>query len=366
MQCKKCKKEIPDGSAYCNFCGRKQETKRRTKRGNGQGTVYKDGVNWCAEITLGYIIDEGGNRRRKSKRKWGFKTRTAALEYIADLKTDRKAANVNIDTLYESFRKTTYTQLSKSKQTAYNVAWKKIKDDLCYRNIDDLTTDELQDIVDTRGTSYYTKRDIKNLLSHIYKQAMRDDYVQQNKSKFIMLPELKKTEREVFTADEINSIWNEWNTQHTQISAHILIMLYTGMRTGEMLGMKAENIHLQEHYMTGGIKTKKSQNRRIIIPTKIEPIISDLIAHAKTEKITSYSDETYFYDDWAAMQERLNLNKKLVPYCCRHTYVTNCTNLGVSPAMLQELTGHEDYETTLNYNHISVGERFNAVNALYK
>jgi site-specific recombinase XerD len=90
------------------------------------------------------------------------------------------------------------------------------------------------------------------------------------------------------------------------------------------------------------------------------------MAYSKTEKITSYSDENYFYDDWAAMQERLNLNSKLVPYCCRHTYVTNCTNLGISPAMLQELTGHEDYETTLNYNHISVGERFEAVNALYK
>lgn len=33
MLCKKCRKEISDGSIYCNYCGKKQEsTKRKTRR----------------------------------------------------------------------------------------------------------------------------------------------------------------------------------------------------------------------------------------------------------------------------------------------------------------------------------------------
>ncbi|MFR5119429.1 MAG: zinc-ribbon domain-containing protein [Ruminococcus sp.] len=44
MLCKKCRKEIPDGSIYCNYCGKKQETtKRKTRRrARGTGTIrYK-------------------------------------------------------------------------------------------------------------------------------------------------------------------------------------------------------------------------------------------------------------------------------------------------------------------------------------
>jgi site-specific recombinase XerD len=40
------------------------------------------------------------------------------------------------------------------------------------------------------------------------------------------------------------------------------------------------------------------------------------------------------------------------------------TALNVSPAMLKELAGHEDYETTLNYTHLSVEDRLKEVNRL--
>lgn len=42
-QCVKCKKEIPDGSLFCCWCGRRQQDtqKKSLKRANGTGTVYK-------------------------------------------------------------------------------------------------------------------------------------------------------------------------------------------------------------------------------------------------------------------------------------------------------------------------------------
>ena len=44
MLCKKCKKEIPDGSVFCNFCGRKQTVTaaKHRKRAHGSGTIRKD------------------------------------------------------------------------------------------------------------------------------------------------------------------------------------------------------------------------------------------------------------------------------------------------------------------------------------
>lgn len=43
MICIKCQAEIPEGSIYCNICGKKQTREKLTRknRPHGAGTVYK-------------------------------------------------------------------------------------------------------------------------------------------------------------------------------------------------------------------------------------------------------------------------------------------------------------------------------------
>ena len=85
MNCRKCKKEIPEESSFCLFCGVNQTTpKQKTKsRGNGQGSVYKlpSGL-YKAAVTLGYTL-EG---KRVVRTKSGFKTKKEALEYLPVLR----------------------------------------------------------------------------------------------------------------------------------------------------------------------------------------------------------------------------------------------------------------------------------------
>lgn len=40
---KRCHHEIPDNARFCPYCGKNQspDVRRRRKRGNGEGTVYK-------------------------------------------------------------------------------------------------------------------------------------------------------------------------------------------------------------------------------------------------------------------------------------------------------------------------------------
>ena len=60
MLCVKCKKEITEGSLFCNWCGKKQtaEKKRSRKRANSQGSVYKLSSNrtkpWIAMLPCKY------------------------------------------------------------------------------------------------------------------------------------------------------------------------------------------------------------------------------------------------------------------------------------------------------------------------
>lgn len=366
MICRKCKAEIDDNSAFCKFCGTKQVTQDRNtkKRGNGQGTVYKrPSGTWAAQVTLGYYIKDGV-KKRKTAQKYGFKTKKEAIAYINELYCpSEKSKAITLSELWELFT-ANLSALSKSKQTAYRIAWRKIEPEVSYRTIDSFSVPELQELVDSSAPSYYTRRDIKTLLSHLYKIAIRDDYTDKNRTEYITLPKLIATERQVFTVEEKEKLWSDYNNTPCPITAGMLTMLYTGIRPGELLTIRTENVHISEHYMTGGIKTKKGINRKIILPDKIKPVIEYLIQRSTHGLLLWYNKSEDFYNDWVEKRSELHINSVLTPYCCRHTYITNLTALKVSPAMLQELAGHEDYDTTLEYTHLSVTDRLQEVNRL--
>jgi integrase len=308
---------------------------------------------------------QDGKRKRKVKQKSGFRTKKEAIQYIETLRNASTAQKIpTLSELWELFGRSHMTELSKSKQTAYRIAWRKIQSDISWRTIDSFSVPELQDISDGCGTSYYTCRDIKNLLSHFYKLAIRDDYVDKNKAQYIKLPPKKSTERRIFTAEEVAALWADYQRTSAPITAHMLVMLYTGMRPGELLGASTENVHLSEHYLTGGIKTTKGKARKIIIPDKLAPVVAALLTSARRERLAYYPSSSEFYEAWRDKRQALGFSEELAPYCCRHTYITNLTALKVSPAMLQELAGHEDYDTTLEYTHLSVADRLAEVNRL--
>lgn len=365
MKCKSCMADIPDGSNFCNVCGVSQiiqtaKQKKPKARGNGQGTVYKVGSTWAAEVTLGYYMTDEGKRKRKNRRKYGFPTKKAALAYIETLRAAKPKKEINFADLYAIFERSTMQKLSLSKVQAYRKAWNRISASICFWNISEVAVPELQHVTDDCGISFYTKKDIKILLSHLYKIAIRDDYIDRNKAQYIELPELETEERTTFSEPEIAALWKD---AEQYIVQHLLVMLYTGMRPAELLSIQTENIFVPDHYMTGGVKTKKSKARKIIIPDKITDAICRLIAAAKGEKLSNYS-KNQFYAAWNSYKASRGLRSELSPYCCRHTYVTRLTALKVSPAMLKELVGHEDYETTLEYTHLSVADRLTEVNRL--
>ena len=366
MLCKKCKKEIPEAAPFCCWCGAKQSApeRKRKSRGNGQGSVYKTpSGTWAAEVTLGWYIS-GDKLKRKRARKYGFKTKREAAAYIETLRLNpEQPKTITMSALHERL-KPDLERLSKSKQTAYKIAWNKIRAEVEWRTIDSFSVPELQELVDSSAPSYYTRRDIKALISKLYQIAIRDDYEDKNRADFIKLPQLVETEREVFTDDDIAALWADYADTGDQITAGMLIMLYVGIRPGELLTIRAENVHVADHYMTGGIKTERGKRRKLILPDKILPIITRLLDDSRSYRLYYYRKDSDFYTDWAAKRAALGLRESLTPYCCRHTYITRLTALGVSPAMLQELAGHEDYDTTLDYTHLSVADRLAAVNRL--
>ena len=106
MKCRDCTADIPDGSNFCNICGAPQasaaQKHSRKKRGNGQGCVYKRGDKWAAEVTLGYILQDG-KRKRKIRRKCGFDKKKDAVAYLETLRASAPARSGRSSRRHQEF-----------------------------------------------------------------------------------------------------------------------------------------------------------------------------------------------------------------------------------------------------------------------
>ena len=360
MICLKCYKEIEDDSVYCRFCGKKQSINTRTQksksRGNGQGTVVQlPNKKWRAVVTLGF---DGEKCIRKTKS--GFRTKKEALEYLPILKSEPQVTkDITLNELYTLWKDKKYASLSKSKQTHYNTAWRRLEK-IRFRKIKDLTLEEMQELVDAAPGEYYPKRDIKVLLSHLYKIALKYEYIDKNRAEFIDLPDCETAKKDAFSKAEREVFWNDYQSGN-HFTGYILIMIYTGMRIGELYSILKDNVHLDEHYMIGGIKTEAGKNRIIPISDRIFPIVKKCYQNCDNGIIDLKLEE--FYEQWNSTVQRLPV-RALNPHCCRHTCATILAEQGVSAATIKEILGHKNYQTTLGYTHISLESKLDAINKI--
>lgn len=360
--CPKCHKELPDGAAWCCWCGAKLVATRRAKvRSNGEGSVYQYGTagKWRAEIN----IFRDGVRYHKIKS--GFKTKRDALQALPEMRElvlngQEFAQDATLQELWEMICAQTLPKLSKDKASHYRTAWTALEP-LKNAKIRNLRYAHLQPIVDAREGGYYPKRDIKALLGKMYTLALKYEYADKDYSKLLDLPPISASTRTALTEDEVQRIWQDYDAGH-EFSRYWLIMAYTGMRTGEMLTILKANTHLAEQYCTGGIKTDAGKARQIIFPDKIMPLVRE--AYRSGTKRLCEVDEKTFYAEWHDMAQRVGLQPDMTPYCLRHTTATLLAVEKVAPAIIKEVLGHTDYAVTLGYTHIPLEEKLDAMNKL--
>jgi len=362
MICRKCSVQIAEAGNFCPHCGAKQivSLKHNVKqRGNGQGTVYKlPNGKYKAEVVLGYYADETGTIKKRRRTKT-FAKKKDVIAALPALKNEYIAIDdISFQQLYAFWSQKHYQHLSKSKETAYKIAYKKCET-LHWRKVSGIKTFDMQSVVDERGASYYTKRDIKLLMHLMWKYAIQNDFCAKNYAEFIELPPLEKPKKDAFTSAEIESLWDDY--QSNEFTGYVLIMIYTGMRYGEIAQIEKQNVHLEEQYMIGGIKTDAGKNRMLPINNKILPIVKRLYMKCHS-KLLEMSEDRFrkLYKD---MISRTKI-RPLSPHCCRHTFITLMTQANTNVAIMKETAGHKNYSTTLEYTHIRLQEKLDAVNKL--
>lgn len=258
---------------------------------------------------------------------------------------------------------------SKDKQLAYRKARERIEP-IITRTISDLTIDDLQSTVNAGAKSYYTARDMKSLLSHLYQRAMASGgssgWVTVNLSRFIVLPDLEEKIPEPFTEDEVSAMWKAWDEGNLFVG-YMLLMIYTSMMPGELLSCKTDMIDYDRHEIYGcGKKTKKRKDTPIVFPGFIEPILKELSekSTSKTGKIFG-GDEGTFYSAYHSTTSAIGV-RDLNPYSCRHTTATEAVKKGVELPVVQQIMRHSKLASTQRYIHVSTEAAHKAINQLTK
>lgn len=356
MECIKCKKDIPDGSVFCCWCGKQQQATQRKalKRANGTGTVYKlQGRRtrpWVAakgKTIIGY-----------------YDKKTAALDALARLqgRSVGEIYNWTFAEVYEAWKDEHFRDIGAKGIESYERAYD-VFEPLHDRKFRELRTADYQIVIDKYSDkSHSLLSKFKQLATQMSQWGIRQELVTTNFASFIKLPENVKKEKEIFSEEDIQKL----EADGSQAAKLALMMVYTGMRIGELFGLRTENVH--ETYVIGGEKTEAGRNRIIPIRSEGRKYFAEFKERAKGELLISgYAGQKVIANfrkrDYYPLLERLGISKK-TPHATRHTFASWAVANNIKPELLQKMLGHADYSTTANiYEHFDIDQLVNAIDA---
>jgi site-specific recombinase XerD len=159
--------------------------------------------------------------------------------------------------------------------------------------------------------------------------------------------------------EDIKSIFNTVTSVRDRA---LLMLLYrTGMRIGELLQVKVDDIILPNQTILLYVGSKNYEGREVYYSSDAEQALKDwLRTRDATKRYLFYgrSDRPLSYvSAWTAMRNALKraglLDKGYSLHNLRHTFATEMINHGMRVEVLQQILGHQDIEMTMRYARLS-------------
>lgn len=251
---------------------------------------------------------------------------------------------ITFEEVYKKMAKEHFPKVSDSAIENYSNCFRKYCKALYKTRIKDIRLTHLQGIIDECGMEYPTKSMIKTLFRLIFKFAMKNDIVDKDYSKYVDIGRRKgKSDRTPFSQEEIQKLFD--NVNKMDFIDTILIMIYTGLRVGELLDIRIKNVKLDEDYMVGGFKTEAGRNRTIPINSKIKPYIKKYYEMNKDKEylITNFQGNQMNYSNYRRekfdnIMEKLEMQHR--PHDARHTFASLMDSAGANKLCTKRIIGH--------------------------
>lgn len=232
----------------------------------------------------------------------------------------------------------------------------------------------------TASKSYMDKLHV--LLNGLFVAAIDNDLCAKNPAARVKYPRIREQPREAFTMEEVCAILDfAMHYDRQRIAVGIMVLLLTGIRRGELLGLKESDItdrsltvnravYLVHNHPCVTEHEAKTEHSLRTIPLLPElayrlqrlPHTGEFLFSTKNGTILHPRNFTRDYDAFfRQLREAVPSVRHLSPHCCRHTFATLTREAGADIRVIQELLGHSDIKTTARYSHADFSSMQSAV-----
>lgn len=401
IQCPECELQVSDKALTCPHCGyplktisektppRKNRTRKYKRLPNGFGQITelkRPGLRNRFRAMVSEGKTEYGKPIQKLLRPIAYFP-TYKDAYEALLEYHRNPYDLSKDlTVKEVYEK--WLAEYKGNQAPYTSAWQYcgVLYDMKAR---DIRARHIKGCINN-GVKYKDEQEIpvplsakpriKQLFTLILDYALEYEIVDKNYARTFTLPDDLYTEIEenkehhiIFADEEISILWANTNLPLVDI---ILFQCYSGWRPQELCELKISNVNLEEHYITGGMKTRAGKKRMVPIHPKVQPIIAkyhSLATASNSEFLFNVPNKWYqdqliplkydrYYKDYKNIIETLKLNPNHKPHDPRKTFVTMAKKADMNEWIIKRIVGHALADVTeASYTERTVDELYREI-----
>ena len=233
--------------------------------------------------------------------------------------------------------------------------------------LDRITTKSIQDFLcKKKHLSMKYLHDMRVFLSQIMESALRDEWITRNPatdSRLYNPSEKEGVGREALSMDEVKSIIPSLCLLDRMDRLYLALVIFTGMRRGEVLALRWEDIDLTENTISVQrnatytnnqpfIGTPKTKNGFRTVP--ISPnLLSNLLPLGEKGYIISGGDpeKPLTLTAFRCMMKRINDTIDLcgaTSHVFRHTIGTMLNDTGADVKTIQSILGQSDFKTTMD------------------
>ena len=349
---------------------------------NGFGNISKLSGNrrkpYRARVCVHCTLNKETERIEQKYKNVGYyptyeEALTALVEYHKN-PYDIDASKITFREIFEKWSAEHYPKVSQSNVHGYNASFKLCTD---IENIifADIRLNHLQGIVDNCGKNYPTLRKLKVLFNMMYKWGMQHDVCAKDYSEFVDVAQYKNKNPDAinripFTEQEVETVW-KWSTKNEYVSI-ILMMIYSGVRIGELRELKKDNVHLEERYFYISKSKTPAGIRNVPIAKKIIPFFKYWMDKpSKDNFLITTREGRYFYDRnyrdsyWKPAVQEMGLQGEHLPHDCRHTCVSLLTKAGIDERIIKKIVGHAGKGVTeIVYTHFEMQQLLEAIDKI--
>ena len=368
MFCSRCKESVPEGAAFCPWCGKCLDEapppqRKRRRRPKGSGSVYKaTGTRARPYVALTPKREVLGTYATSGEA-------VQALDAYLAQRVPARRLRYTFEDVYTKWSAEHFKEVGAKGRDSYERAYRKAAR-LYQTEMRDLKQEDYQAVInelvaDGKSRSMCEKQ--RQLFSQMCQWAMKQDIITQNYASCLKLPAAPKKKERILSAAEIAQIQQiaantSKNNRFRRIAQLCMVLVYTGMRIDELLSIRRADVFLDKNYMIGGEKTEAGRGRIIPILTPIKDIIagwmldslgSDLLLPSTTGKKRDVNTVEHSFQNF---MEHCGINtkqtppeQKVTPHSLRRTAATRLVQGKAEQTAVQAILGHKDFSTTADF-----------------